>query len=189
MQSFRISSAVACLGLICSTVVHSTFIYNRAQVQRGADVFMLHCSGCHSLRYVRYAHLSNDLGISSRVYDPVLSSLSAAQAVSWFGRVPPDLSMVSAEKGQSWLAKYLNSFYKDQGRPFGVNNYITPGVLMPDVFSENSYDEKQKLIQDLLAFLDYTAKPERGLSYVTGAGVLVFLLLFIWALALSTSSP
>ena len=108
MQCSRIISAIFFLGWILSTGAHSNVVYNRTQVRRGADVFMLHCSGCHSLRYVRWVNLSNDLGIKSRAYDPILSSLSTEQALSWFGRVPRDLSLVSAEKGQAWLFKYLN---------------------------------------------------------------------------------
>ncbi|MGH8441867.1 MAG: cytochrome c1, partial [Nevskiaceae bacterium] len=37
---------------------------NVASLQRGARDFMAYCSGCHSLKYLRYNRLGKDLGIS-----------------------------------------------------------------------------------------------------------------------------
>ena len=37
---------------------------NAASVQRGARDFMAYCSGCHSLKYLRYNRIGQDLGIS-----------------------------------------------------------------------------------------------------------------------------
>jgi len=167
-------------GWLLITSAHSSLVYNRVQVQRGAHVFMLHCSGCHSLRYMRYIRLSDDLGFKNRSYKPILSSLSAAQARSWFGREPPDLSLIAQETGQKWLRLYLQGFYPDQHKPFGVNNYIQPDVAMPDVFSGLNLRDQQQAIEDVLAFLDYTAKPERGVSYSIGIVTVIFILLFMF---------
>jgi len=40
-------------------------IHDRASVQRGAKLFMNYCSGCHSLRYMRYNRMANDLGLTT----------------------------------------------------------------------------------------------------------------------------
>ena len=164
-------------GAVAFTGAQGAVIYNQAQVQRGARLFMQHCSGCHSLRYVRHSRLSEDLGIYSTEYSPLLSSLSIEQAQHWFGRVPPDLSLIAHVKGSTWLRDYLTGFYPDKYRPFGVNNYVIRDVAMPDILSGIKYELKNGVIEDLLAFLDYTSLPERGVRYALGAGVLVFLLL------------
>ena len=171
------------------SIANSSVVYNHSQVQRGAHLFMLHCSGCHSLRYMRYSRLSDDLSLSQRSYDPVLSSLSTVQSQSWFGKVPPDLSLVAQEKGGAWLLAYLSGFYPDQHRPFGVNNSVIPDVAMPDVLFGLTAQDEQRAIQDLIAFLDYTAAPERGLRYFIGAAVLIILVLFIITLLRQSRYP
>src|SRR5579872_5307471 len=43
-----------------------------ASLQRGAKLFMNYCSGCHSLKYIRYNVMAKDLGIvdsSGKVLD------------------------------------------------------------------------------------------------------------------------
>jgi ubiquinol-cytochrome c reductase cytochrome c1 subunit len=54
-------------------------------------------------------------------------------AEAWFGTTPPDLSLVARSKGTDWIYTYLRSFYKDNSRPFGVNNKVLTNVTMPDV--------------------------------------------------------
>src|SRR5690606_17932812 len=39
---------------------------NTASLQRGAKYFVNYCLGCHSLKYVRYQSLIEDLGISEQ---------------------------------------------------------------------------------------------------------------------------
>ena len=47
-------------------------IANLASLQRGARNFMAYCSGCHSLRYVRYSRVAEDLMISEELRDQFL---------------------------------------------------------------------------------------------------------------------
>lgn len=120
---------------------------NIASVQRGARDFMAYCSGCHSLKYLRYNRLGADLGISedqlkanlifngSKVGEPIVSALPA-QAEQWFGRLPPDLTLETKARGADWVYSYLMGFYLDPSRPFGVNNLYLPGVSMPAVLGE-----------------------------------------------------
>lgn len=124
------------------------------KLQRGARIFMNYCSGCHSLRYMRYNRMANDLGLTTftgdidsdllvsnlifttaKVYDPIQNSMPAEDARQWFGRVPPDLSLSARERGAEWLYTYLKSFYFDKKRPFGANNALVPDVAMPNVLA------------------------------------------------------
>ncbi|KTC87382.1 cytochrome c1 [Legionella drozanskii] len=129
-------------------------VQDKARLQRGAKIFMNYCSGCHSLRYLRYNRMGNDLGLvtfdgqldkkllfnnliftSARIQDPIQISLPATDARQWFGLVPPDLSLVARERGASWLYTYLKSFYADSSRPFGTNNLLVPDAAMPNVLA------------------------------------------------------
>jgi ubiquinol-cytochrome c reductase cytochrome c1 subunit len=123
-----------------------------ASLQRGAKLFMNYCSGCHSLKYIRYNTLAKDIGIvdpdgkvleqavkenlmfvGDKITDTIQSSLTKKEGAAWFGTAPPDLSLVSRSRGADWLYTYLRSFYPDPKRPWGVNNKVFPDVAMPDV--------------------------------------------------------
>ncbi|MGC1181642.1 MAG: cytochrome c1 [Legionella sp.] len=127
-------------------------LYNQQSLQRGAKLYMNYCSGCHSLKYLRYNRMAEGLGLMGldgqtndallknnliftgiSVRDPIQIALPPEDAKQWFGTVPPDLSLVAREKGPDWLFTYLNSFYNDKSRPFGTNNLLIPGVAMPNI--------------------------------------------------------
>jgi len=120
---------------------------NLASAQRGARNYMAYCSGCHSMKYLRYNRLAEDLKIpedvlkknlmftSDKVGDPIKVAMPAASE-QWFGRVPPDLSLESRARGPSWIYTYLKSFYIDESRPLGVNNVVLVGASMPHVLWE-----------------------------------------------------
>lgn len=120
---------------------------NVASLQRGARDFMAYCSGCHSLKYLRYNRLGNDLRIppkaleqnlmftSDKPGDHILSSMPAASA-DWFGKQPPDLSLEARYRGADWVYSYLLSFYLDPSRPTGVNNLVLKGASMPHVLGD-----------------------------------------------------
>jgi ubiquinol-cytochrome c reductase cytochrome c1 subunit len=123
-----------------------TDIDNVPSLQRGARNFMNYCSGCHSLKYLRYNRLADDLKIpeaqlaglmftSDKMYDPIVSALPPA-AENWFGRLPPDLSLIARAKGPDYVYSFLKGFYADKTRPWGVNNVYLPAAAMPDVLQE-----------------------------------------------------
>jgi ubiquinol-cytochrome c reductase cytochrome c1 subunit len=70
------------------------------------------------------------------------TSMSVADAKSWFGALPPDLSVTARSRasadgsGADWLYTYLRSFYRDTSRATGWNNSIFPNVGMPHVLWE-----------------------------------------------------
>lgn len=46
---------------------------DKASLQRGAKLFMGYCSGCHSLKYLRYSRMAQDLGLTE---DQVMANLN-----------------------------------------------------------------------------------------------------------------
>ncbi|MGH8457518.1 MAG: cytochrome c1 [Stenotrophobium sp.] len=121
---------------------------NLFSVQRGARDFMSYCSGCHSMKHLRYNRIAQDLGIpedlmkknlmltSDKPGDPIISSMPEAASENWFGRTPPDLTVEARYRGPDWIYNYLNTFYLDPSRPTGVNNLVLPGASMPDILWE-----------------------------------------------------
>src|ERR1700687_5744048 len=97
-------------------------INNVASLQRGARNFMNYCSGCHSLTYLRYNRMRADLKIpkselnaktmfsSDKDFDPINSAMPS-DAEGWFGKQPPDLSLVARSKGVDYLYSFLKGFY------------------------------------------------------------------------------
>ena len=127
-------------------------INDHESLQRGAKYYMNYCSGCHSLKYIRYEQIAEGAGLvgsdgkaldklvqnnliftGARLTDPVVNNLNQQQAKEWFGVIPPDLSLTARERGVSWLYTYLRSFYRDDERPLGANNLVFPAVGMPNV--------------------------------------------------------
>jgi ubiquinol-cytochrome c reductase cytochrome c1 subunit len=119
-------------------------IKDTESLQRGARNFMNYCSGCHSLKYLRYNRLAADLKIpetelagtlmftSDKVFDTINSAMPA-DSESWFGKQPPDLSLVARAKGPDYVYSFLKGFYDDKTRPWGVNNLYLASAAMPHV--------------------------------------------------------
>lgn len=117
-------------------------------LQRGAQTYMNYCLGCHSLQYQRYKRTAEDLGVpdklfakhliltGARVGDHIRSTMDPEFSKIWFGIQPPDLTMVTRVRSEDWVYSYLKSFYRDDSRPFGVNNRVFPNVGMPHVLLE-----------------------------------------------------
>jgi len=129
-------------GDLLSADVH---LDDRASLQRGATLFMNYCSGCHSLQYLRYSRLGDDLGLTEAQVSKNLNftgvkngerinvAMSPADAAAWFGKAPPDLSLEARSRGADWIYTYLKSFYVDESRPSGWNNKLFPAASMPHV--------------------------------------------------------
>lgn len=123
-------------------------LHDKASLQRGAQLFMNYCLGCHSMEYQRYNRTFNDLGIpedlgeanlqftGEKVGDLITNAMPAEAAGAWFGTAAPDLTLVARVRGADWIYTYLRSFYVDESRPFGVNNTVFPNVGMPHVLQE-----------------------------------------------------
>jgi ubiquinol-cytochrome c reductase cytochrome c1 subunit len=125
-----------------------TTVADAASVQRGARYFVSYCLGCHSLKYERWSRLGEDLGIPPDVLakqllppgdkpaDYITSAMPEADAENWFGKAPPDLSLMARARGKDYLFRYLMTYYVDPTRETGANNLALPSTAMPDVLSE-----------------------------------------------------
>lgn len=138
---------------------------NQKSLQRGAQVFVNHCMGCHTADYHRYSRMASDLGISEEdVLEQFIfttdksgertkvGSLMASAMTDDFGRqafgvVPPNLALTARSRGADWIYSYMKSFYLDEERGgVGVNNTVYPGAAMPHVLWE--YQGWQKAVYE-----------------------------------------
>ena len=124
---------------------------NKSSLQRGAQIYVNNCLGCHTLKYQRYIkfvdHLelpaetiennliftTNKDGEATKIGSLILNSVNPDHATEAFGVMPPDLTLIARSRGADWLYTFLTSFYKDETRPLGVNNSLYSNVGMPHV--------------------------------------------------------
>lgn len=153
-KNFALRLAVFASGLLLSFSVYAAAggdklqagndLTDRASLQRGAQLYMNNCSGCHSIKYMRYSRIAEDLGLSeeevmdnlnftgAKFGEQVQVSMTHADGEKWFGKMPPDLSLISRVRGSDWIYTYLKSFYLDESRPLGWNNKLFPNASMPN---------------------------------------------------------
>ena len=117
---------------------------DQASLQRGAQLYMNNCAGCHSLKFLRYSRMAEDLGLTeeevmtnlnftgAKFGEQINVAMPPEHAAKWFGQVPPDLSLTSRVRGSDWIYTYLKSFYLDESRPLGWNNQLFPNASMPN---------------------------------------------------------
>ncbi len=123
-------------------------VSNVASLQRGAANFVNYCSGCHSAKYVRFNRLAVDLQLTDaqveqnliftggKLTDTMTVAMADGDSAKWFGKTPPDLSVIARARGTDYLYSFLKSFYLDPSRPSGMNNTVLAGVSMPHVLWE-----------------------------------------------------
>ena len=119
--------------------------YDFGSLQRGAKMYVNYCQGCHSLQYLRYTRIVEDLGIpediarsnlafEGELFRPLGRTMSDEQARAWFNEaLPPDLSLIARSRGADWLFTFLRSYYRDPNRPSGWNNLVFANTSMPHV--------------------------------------------------------
>jgi ubiquinol-cytochrome c reductase cytochrome c1 subunit len=126
----------------------NTNVTDMPSVQRGARNFVSYCLGCHGLKYQRWSRLGTDLSIPEELLqkdlvppgdkstDYILTTMPAKDAEAWFGKAPPDLTLMARARGDNYLYQYLKTFYVDATRQTGANNLRLPSTAMPHVLSE-----------------------------------------------------
>jgi ubiquinol-cytochrome c reductase cytochrome c1 subunit len=189
-----------------------------ASLQRGLRDFAGYCRGCHALKYMRYSRMANDLQITpdqlqqfllpagGKASDYVSTPMPSADALTWFGKVPPDLSLIARSRGTDYLFRFLTTFYSDPARTTGANNLQLASVAMPHVLStlegvkvavfktadkeqvfdhfvqvspgSLSHEEYLATVRDLVNFLDYAGEPAQVQRRSLGVKVVLFLLAF-----------
>lgn len=192
--------------------------HDLASLQDGARTYMNYCAACHSLKYMRFNRLGADLQLTDeeiqanlmfrdeKITDFIRNSMPAVDSVNWFGKQPPDLSLVGRSRGADWLYSYLLSFYEDETKAVGTNNTVFKDVGMPHVLAELqgtqifnkdghleliegsgtlTAGEYDTLVTNLVNFLVYVSEPIKNYRSSLGWKVLAFLLLlFILSLLL-----
>ena len=138
--------AVGSEGKSCGTINCDPFepqLNNDASLQRGAQLAVNYCMGCHSFKYSRWERVADDLNIPHQMMlDNMIFSgqkigelmdiaMPSDQAKEWFGATPPDLTLVARSRSPEWAYTYLRHFYADPSRPLGVNNKVYKDVGMP----------------------------------------------------------
>jgi ubiquinol-cytochrome c reductase cytochrome c1 subunit len=121
---------------------------NVSSLQRGARNFMNYCSGCHSAQYVRFNTIGKSLGLSEeqlvdnlmfnadKTFETIKSSMPPADAARWYGKAPPDMSLMARAKGTDYVYNFLKGFYVSPESPTVVDNLVLAGTSMPNVLWE-----------------------------------------------------
>lgn len=140
--------------------------------------------------------------------DSMIAAMPADASKEWFGKTPPDLTLVARSRGADWVYTFLKSYYLSDE---GWNNTILENAAMPHVLWElqgiqrpvyetyvdetgieqtrvkelqldqpglMSPDEYSAAMRDLAAFLIYMGEPAILERERLGVWVLLFLVLF-----------
>ena len=190
---------------------------DRASLQRGAKLYMNYCSSCHSLKFLRYSRMAEDLGLTeeevmgnlnftgAKFGEHIQVTMRNADGEAWFGKMPPDLSLISRVRGSDWIYTYLKSFYLDESRPLGWNNQLFPNASMPNPLWElqglqhaefgepdaagtrhperlvvtsagrQSAADFDQSVRDITNFLEYAGEPAALKRQALGVWVILFL--------------
>ena len=164
-------------------------------LQRGARNFFNYCAGCHSLKYMRYNQMAEDLDIEesqlienmmftqATTQDPITTSMLPSDGDRWFGKSPPDLSLIIRSRSADHVYNFLRGFTMDESSPTGTDNQALPGTSMPNVLwlvqEQLSHEEFDQFTLDIVNFLDYVAEPIQLKRKNIGIWVILFLLIFL----------
>jgi len=164
-------------------------------LQRGAGNFFNYCAGCHSLKFIRYNQIAEDLDLNksqlvenliftqAKPEDAVIANMLPSDGSRWFGKSPPDLSLITRSRGTDQVYNFLRTFYKDSNSPTGADNRALPGTSMPNVLwlVQEQLNEKEfdQFTLDIVNFLDYVSEPIQSERKRIGIWVILFLLLFL----------
>ena len=164
-------------------------------LQRGAGNFFNYCAGCHSLKFIRYNQIAEDLDLNksqlvenliftqAKPEDAVIANMLPSDGSRWFGKSPPDLSLITRSRGTDQVYNFLRTFYKDSNSPTGADNRALPGTSMPNVLwlVQEQLNEKEfdQFTLDIINFLDYVSEPIQSERKRIGIWVILFLLVFL----------
>jgi len=177
-------------------------------LQNGAKLFVNYCLNCHSAAFMRYNRLK-DIGLTeqqikdnllfttTKVGDTMKAAIDPAQAKEWFGKNPPDLTLMARSRsghggtGADYLYTYLRTYHRDASKPTGWNNLAYPNVgkehghkvqifkgwkqTKPGTMTPLEYDQA---IGDLVGYMQWMAEPAQNTRVRIGVWVLIFLSLF-----------
>ena len=148
--------------------------------------------------------VENLMFANAKIGDTMEIAMRPDDATRWLGKVPPDLSLIARSRGVDWLYSYMKGFYRDDTG--GWNNLLLPNASMPHVFwqmqgiqepvfhtvngedvieklvlvepGEQTPEEYESTVRDLVTFLDYVSDPSKLKRKGIGIWVMLFLALF-----------
>ena len=135
-----------------------------AALQNGARIFANHCLNCHGATLMRWNRLQ-DIGLNDeqirnflifgdqKVGDTMKVAMAAKDGKSWFGKTPPDLSVIVRArtsfdyKGTDYLYTLLRGYYRDSSAATGWNNIAYPNIAMPHILWEQQGPREARIVQ------------------------------------------
>mgnify|MGYP000031209511 CR=1 FL=1 len=69
-------------------------------------------------------------------FETIRATMPAEDAKRWYGKAPPDLSLMARARGADYVYNFLKGFYVSPDSPTGVNNVVLAGTSMPHVLWE-----------------------------------------------------
>ena len=149
MLSFGLSGAALAAGPSIPYDQAPKRTNDMAALQNGAKLFVNYCLNCHSAAFMRYNRL-RDIGLNDKqiaenltfttdkIGDTMKANISPTDAKAWFGKVPPDLTLVARSRssragpGSDYIYTLLRTYYRDETKPTGWNNKAYPNIGMPN---------------------------------------------------------
>jgi ubiquinol-cytochrome c reductase cytochrome c1 subunit len=187
-KSFRVLLVAVGLAAVCAGVLAQEAAFDRwptsrandrGALQNGARLFVNYCLNCHSASLMRWNRL-RDIGLdekqikanlifgNQRVTDVMTVAMNPRDAKAWFGKAPPDLSVIVRARstveyrGTDYLYTLLRGFYRDGSTQTGWNNVVYPNIAMPNILWE-----RQGPRQAVLTRTEYEDVPASGGSSTT----------------------
>lgn len=147
---------------------------NPASLQNGARLFANYCIGCHGASLVRWNRLQ-EIGLTDaqiqqylifgdqKVGDTIRNAAASPDQKRWFGKTPPDLSVItrartsSGHAGTDYIYTLLRGYYRDASSPTGWNNVAYPSIAMPHIFWQEQGPREAKI-----EFTEARKEPKTG---------------------------
>jgi len=166
---------------------------DKDSLQRGAVLFTNYCMACHSVKYIRYNRIAQDIGWTEEevvekmsfgmnsVVDDVLTRMPEGVAMEVMGVQPPDLSLTTRVKGTDYVYTFLRGYYQDEKGQW--NNRALEGTSMPNVLESMqrhaSEEDYAQAARDISNFLEYVGEPSKVQRWDLGWKVISFLLVLL----------
>lgn len=161
-------------------------------VEHGAEQLMGQCHSCHSMKYIHYRDLVN-FGMDKQKVDtwrgdqpidaPLTSQMPDEAAMQSFGKVPPDLSLMTKarEGGANYVYSYLIGYYTTKEGM--ASNHVFPETKMPDILGMSGATEPDQQneikanARDIVSFLAWSADPHEQERHHLGYYVIGYLII------------
>ncbi len=152
--------------------------------------------------------VENLMFTGERPHDTMGIAMRPEDAARWFGITPPDLSLIARSHGTNYIYSFLRGFYQDDSTVNGWNNLYLENSAMPNVlwelqgirdatFQQDGGDSRtflgfqtvsegrlsevefDRVVRDIVNFLDFIAEPTQLERQALGFRVIAFLLVFL----------